>query len=173
MSSSEPIPKGLPWYLVHTKPAQEDRALLNLERQGFECYRPLINVKKIKGKKINIIQEPMFRRYLFLRLHQDGEEQSWAPIRSTLGVSTMVHFGAQPTMVDDEIIKYLREREHEHIDAPLFIQGDSVKINDGPFMGLEAIFQSASSDQRSIILLEILHRPVSIQIDTLSLRNKK
>lgn len=173
MPSSETTPKRFPWYLVYTKPSQENRALFNLERQGFECYLPLIRVKKIKRKKINIIQEPMFHRYLFLHLQQGEEEQSWAPIRSTLGVSSIVRFGTRPAIIDDEIIQYFRKREQVHIDEPLFVPGDTVKINDGPFTGLEAIFQSASSGERSIILLEILSRSVSIHIDMLSLRKKK
>jgi hypothetical protein len=30
------------WYLIHSKPRQEDTALANLERQGFEAYLPRV-----------------------------------------------------------------------------------------------------------------------------------
>ena len=32
------------WYVIHTKSQQEQRALLNLEQQGYECYLPLLSV---------------------------------------------------------------------------------------------------------------------------------
>ena len=38
------------WYLIHTKPRQELRALENLERQGYECYLPLLPTEKIQEK---------------------------------------------------------------------------------------------------------------------------
>jgi hypothetical protein len=34
------------WYLVHTKPRQEDVALANLERQGYECYLPQLRIER-------------------------------------------------------------------------------------------------------------------------------
>jgi hypothetical protein len=33
------------WYLVYSKPRQELCSLENLERQGFECFLPLIAVE--------------------------------------------------------------------------------------------------------------------------------
>ena len=39
------------WYVVHTKPRQEDKALLNLERQGYRCYLPRLTVEKIRRGK--------------------------------------------------------------------------------------------------------------------------
>lgn len=75
------------WYLVHTKIRQEAVALANLQRQGFECFLPLIWVEKLRRGNLQVVQEPLFPRYLFIRLGMGAESQSWAPIRSTLGVS--------------------------------------------------------------------------------------
>jgi pectin methylesterase-like acyl-CoA thioesterase len=47
---------------------------------------------------------------------------------------------------------------------------DSVIITDGPFAGIEAIYQTADAERRAFILLEILSKPVSMQIDTGRLR---
>jgi transcriptional antiterminator RfaH len=78
------------WYLIHTKPRQELRALENLQRQGYECYLPLLPTEKIQQKLVAIVDEPLFPRYLFIRLDSSQSGKSWTPIRSTLGVSKLV-----------------------------------------------------------------------------------
>ncbi len=158
------------WYLVHTKPRQEDVALTNLERQGYECYLPQMRIERIRRRKAEIATEPMFPRYLFIRLDSSDQGKSWSPIRSTLGVSQLVHFGARAAKVDDALVELLRQREQAMPLDPMFHSGDSVVIADGPFAGIEAIYQMADADRRAFILLEILSKPVSMQIDAGCLR---
>jgi hypothetical protein len=52
------------WYVVHTKPRQEHRALLNLTQQGYECYLPLVDTEKLRQNVVKLVQEPLFSRYL-------------------------------------------------------------------------------------------------------------
>jgi len=158
------------WYLVHTKPRQEDVALANLQRQGYECYLPQMRIERIRRRKAEIATEPMFPRYLFIRLDSSDQGKSWSPIRSTLGVSQLVHFGARAAKVDDALVELLRQREQAMPLDTMFHSGDSVVVTDGPFAGVEAIYQTADADRRAFILLEILSKPVSMQIDTGRLR---
>ncbi|MEN9764019.1 MAG: transcription/translation regulatory transformer protein RfaH, partial [Pseudomonadota bacterium] len=44
-------PSTIAWYLVHTKPRQEDIALMNLERQGYTCYLPRLSVEKARRRR--------------------------------------------------------------------------------------------------------------------------
>jgi hypothetical protein len=81
------------WYVVYTKPRQEDIALINLERQGYQCYLPKMRIERIRRKKAVVLSEPMFPRYLFIRLDSSEQGKSWSPIRSTLGVARLVRFG--------------------------------------------------------------------------------
>jgi len=46
----------------------------------------------------------------------------------------------------------------------------SVVITDGPFSGIEAIYQTVDAERRAFILLEILAKPVSMHIDAGRLR---
>ncbi len=158
------------WYLVHTKPRQEDVALANLQRQGYECYLPQMRIERIRRRKAEVVTEPMFPRYLFIRLDSSGQGKSWSPIRSTLGVSQLVHFGARASKVDDALVELLRQREQAMPLDAMFHSGDSVVITDGPFEGIEAIYQTTDAERRAFILLEILSKPVSMQIDTGRLR---
>ena len=158
------------WYLVHTKPRQEDIALANLERQGYECYLPQMRIERVRRRKAEVATEPMFPRYLFIRLDSSDQGKSWSPIRSTLGVSQLVHFGARAAKVDNTLVDFLRQRERSLPTEVMFHSGDSVVITDGPFAGIEAIYQTADAERRAFILLEILAKPVSMHIDAGRLR---
>jgi transcriptional antiterminator RfaH len=158
------------WHLVHTKPRQEDVALANLQRQDYECYLPQMRIERIRRRKAEIATEPMFPRYLFIRLDSSDQGKSWSPIRSTLGVSQLVHFGVRAAKVDDALVELLRQREQTMPLDAMFNSGDSVVITDGPFAGIEAIYQTADAERRAFILLEILSKPVSMQIDAGRLR---
>ena len=160
----------LSWYLIHTKPRQEALALTNLTRQGFDCYMPLLKLERIRQRKVMMEQEPMFPRYFFIRLDSSGLGQSWAPIRSTLGVTQLVRFGGQPAKVDDQLIILLQSRDQSGHAQALFEQGELVVVTEGPFVGIEAVYQTRDAESRSLILLEILSKPVAMRIETASLR---
>ncbi len=160
------------WFLVRSKPRQESVALTQLARQGYESYLPLFATEKLVRRKSTLVQEPMFARYLFVRLDTSGNGQSWSPIRSTVGVSELVCFGSRPARVDDALIATLREREATQQASPttLFAHGDSVRITEGAFAGLEAIYQMNDAEGRAMVLLDLLSKPVAMTIDAASLR---
>ena len=93
------------WYLVHTKPRQEEMALRNLQVQNYECYLPTLPKEKISQQALTLVDQPLFPRYLFIRLGIDFKSQSWSPIRSTPGVSRLVRFGLEPAKVDDDLLR--------------------------------------------------------------------
>ena len=145
------------WYLIHSKPRQERIAGGNLERQGYAIYLPMTSARRRRrGRAIHVI-EPMFPRYLFIHLSDQSDD--WGPIRSTIGVSKLVHFGQVPALVPDTLITNLREREDgegiQIIPSREFQEGDKVRIAEGPFEGYEAIFHSKTARDRVILLLEI------------------
>ena len=162
------------WFLVRSKPRQESVALTHLARQGYESYLPLFATEKLVRRKSTVVQEPMFARYLFVRLDTTGNGQSWSPIRSTVGVSELVCFGSRPARVDDALIATLRERETAQQADPitLFAHGDNVRITEGAFAGLEAIYQMNDAEGRAMVLLDLLSKPVAMTIDAAGLRKE-
>jgi transcriptional antiterminator RfaH len=87
-----------------------------------------------------------------------------------LGVNQLVRFGGQPAKVDKQLVNQLFWREQGAVAHPLFAAGENVIIADGPFAGLEAIYQNTDAESRSMVLLNILSKPVSMMIDIASLR---
>ena len=72
------------WYVVHTKPRQETRALENLQNQGFECFLPTMEVEKLRNQRVMRVVEPMFSRYMFIQL--DDTTQNWGGLFAPLWV---------------------------------------------------------------------------------------
>jgi transcriptional antiterminator RfaH len=159
------------WYLIHTKIRQERVALVNLERQGFECFLPLIRAEKLSRGALQIVQEALFPRYLFIRLGTGLESQSWAPIRSTLGGNRLVTFGQIPAKIDDELIAAMQtQSEGSEVVLRHIEPGEQVVVTDGPFVGVEAIYQMADGDGRVVLLLNILSKQVKITVSPASVR---
>src|SRR4029077_2506147 len=129
------------WYLVYCKPRQEQVAKVNLERQSFSAYLPLAHqFRRRRGQRIAVI-EPLFPRYLFI--HLSTQTDNWAPIRSTLGVSSLVRFGAQAAVVPNDLIRLLQSRDdpegvHE-LPAPDYQSGDRVRVAEGVMQGYAGI----------------------------------
>jgi len=155
------------WYLIHSKPKGEVLAQENLSRQGYETYLPLMaQRRRRKGQGLVESIEPMFPRYLFIRLSEGRD--NFAPIRSTIGVSSLVRFGGVPSQVPDVLIEMLKQGAnaagfYASIEPDL-MPGNQVKVIEGVFAGYEAIYQASTSEQRVMILLDMLGKMVNIEI---------
>jgi transcriptional antiterminator RfaH len=160
------------WYVIHTKPRQEQRALNNLQQQGYQCYLPMIAIEKISRERLNVIEEPLFPRYLFISLDASRYGQNWSPIRYTWGVSGLVCFGSEPAKINSGLINLLRQQEQGLSEDPqrLFSAGESLLVADGPFAGLQAIYQMASGENRAMVLIELMGKSAQMQIAPASLR---
>lgn len=148
----------LPWYVVHTKVRQEQMACENLVRQGFAVYLPRLKVLKRRRGRQQVLLEAMFPRYIFV---QPGSvAHSIAPVRSTLGVATLVRFGHEPAIMREEILTRIRDfevRQNEvtkDVISP-FRPGGRVSVVDGPLAGLEGLI-SEVSQERVVVLMHLL-----------------
>ncbi len=121
---------------------------------------------------ITVANEPLFPRYLFIRLGHEDSAKSWAPIRSTKGVSRLVRFGIEPARVDDGLIELLRTQEASVQSEPerLFKPGERVRLTKTPFAGVEGIYQMSDGERRVMVLIEILSKPVAVSVAPASLR---
>jgi len=151
------------WYLLKTKPRQEKIAISNLRNQNYYVYCPsaLINNK-------NVV---LFPGYLFI--HLDEKVENWSPIRSTKGVLNFVRFGLNFARISDGIIEFIKSNERltseklKNLNKP--IPGETVQISDGVFKNYLAIFKSIKSDDRIILLLNLMGQQQSINIERKSI----
>lgn len=156
------------WYLVHTQPNAERKALFNLERQGFASYLPRYQRRRRRARKVEIVLAPLFPRYLFVAI--DVTKQRWRCINSTLGVSRLVCHGDTPVIVPTQVIEGLQA--HEGTDGSIRLQsrlcfnlGQKVRILDGAFSSCLGLYEGMSDQHRVAILLDLLGRKVRLVLD--------
>lgn len=171
-SISEPEPQTLrlsdmPWYVVHTKARQEQPACDNLARQGYKVYFPRIKViKRVRGQQ-GAVLEPLFPRYVFLQ--PLSATHSLAPVRSTVGVTTIVRFGQEPAQMRGDVLQVIRSFEAQRntakdVDLSTPLQpGERVRVADGPLAGLEGLISSVSK-QRVVVLMQLLGQDTEVSV---------
>jgi len=144
------------WYLIKTKPRQENIAKQNLENQGYVTFCPITN--------INNRFVAFFPGYLFLQLNK--KTQNWSPINSTKGVSHFVKFGLNFAKVPNSVIDFIKTNQHitsdKLKDLNKFKPGDKVQISDGAFKNCLAIFKCYKSDERITLLMNLLGNEQSL-----------
>jgi transcription elongation factor/antiterminator RfaH len=133
------------WFVVQTKPRQEDTAFANLQQQGYTAYLPRLAVPRRRREQWVTVSEPLFPGYVFVQLTPGKDDP--APIRSTLGARGLVRFGQYTPQVDDTLIAFFREHEHaQQAEQPAstpFQPGNPVTILKGPFAGLPLMDMAA------------------------------
>lgn len=147
------------WYAVHCKPKQDERAETELMKQGFEVFRPRVRSRRRARQRYQVVVESMFPRYLFV--HLDDTDQDWSPIRSTRGVTGLVRMGGHVPVVPAAVIEGLRARADAENCIDLqpedgFAPDDRVLITEGPLAGLEAVFRARNSQERVVVLLNLM-----------------
>ena len=153
------IEAGLRWYAIQTKANREKQVEKRLFDLHLEVFLPWMRARRRVGSRFHWVLVPLFPGYLFCRLDltESGKAARYSP-----GVKDFLKFGNQIADVDEEIVTSLRERcpgGVAEIDPVLAVPGDVVKINEGPFSGLEAIFErKMKGSERVAVLLDILGR---------------
>ena len=146
------------WYLIKVKPRQEKIAKQNLENQDYEVFCP---IAKLNNKLV-----VLFPGYLFIQLND--KTQNWSPINSTKGVSHFVKFGLNFAKAPNSVIEFIKTNQHITADKlnnlNKFKPGDKVQISDGAFKNCAAIFKCYKSDERAIILMNLLGYKQSLSI---------
>ena len=160
--------------MIHTKPRLETQAIENLERQGYTCFLPTLNIQKVSRGKFRTVTEPLFPCYVFIQLEHHTEEaklysQNWGPIRSTVGVRGLVKFGQTLATLDDGLITALQAHMLQNImPMPLLQAQQEVTISHGAFAGVEGIYQRLAQlpngESRAFVLIKLLSKPVTLAI---------
>jgi transcriptional antiterminator RfaH len=110
--------------------------------------------------------EALFPGYIFVCLSE--RDPKFSKLRSTRGVRDFVRFSGKPAVVPEALMARLQQefgnQKSQRVICRLPQAGQPVMIIDGPFAGLEAIFNTLDGDERAILLLDILGKQQSISV---------
>lgn len=150
---------GLRWYAIRTKPRKEPEVEKRLGNFSLEVFLPWLRCRRRIGTRYQWMLTPLFPGYLFCRLDLliSGKAARYLP-----GVIDFVKFGSRIAEVGVEVIHSLRAKCPNgvaQIRLRPYKAGERVVVREGPFSGLEAIFErDMKGPDRVAILLEILGR---------------
>lgn len=173
-------PDNAKWFIVHTYAGHENKVARSLkqrvESMGFQerIFEILVptrkTVKIISGKKQEV-EEKIFAGYVFVQMILD--EETWLLVRTTQGVTAFIGPGSKPTPIPDKeveaILKFM------HTEQPVyktgFIDGDVVKITDGPFADFEGTITNVDQERGKVkVTLMIFGRETPVELDFLQVQ---
>lgn len=142
----------LAWHVAHTRPQQEIRAAIELTKQDFHVFAPILETK------------PMFPRYIFVQFDRDIDP--WGKIKSTRGCIDVLKNGYRPVRVHEGIIDAImayKPTEAPTQADPVFQLSQKVRITHGLLQGYEGLFEGTDK-QRVQAFLNILGNKVSVPV---------
>src|SRR5579885_3641651 len=145
------------WYLVRTKPQKERWVKDQLNNVAAEAFLPLLRSRiRCFGRMMTVVK-PLFPCYLFARFNL---KERYFDVKYTAGVHSLVSVGGEPVVVPVSIVDEIKRRGVDGIvELPRrkLAPGQKIRIVDGPFRDIEAIFDRyLSGSERVAILLDAI-----------------
>jgi len=141
------------WYLVHTKPQKERWVAGQLAARLPEVYLPLLRARTPRWGRMAWSVGPLFPCYVFARFDL---ALSYFEVKYMQGVRGLVSAGIEPLAVPAAMVEGIRSRARDGvIEIPQrpIAKGDRVMVVEGPFRGLEAIFERYLSGAERVAIL--------------------
>jgi transcription antitermination factor NusG len=125
------------WLAIYTRPRWEKKVDLLLKERGLESYCPLNKVRRKWSDRIKLVEEPLFKSYVFVK----ADEASRTQIRMTNGVINFVYWDGKPAVIKEKEIatikRFLDEHENVEIQSMNLEVNQRVKVTHGPLMDKE------------------------------------
>jgi transcriptional antiterminator NusG len=166
------------WYVIHTQTGYENRVRNLLEgkvKAGLakdaiaQILVPVEQVSEIKAGKKRISQRKFFPGYILVEMELTDE--SWYLIKSIPGVTGFVGAGAKPLPLKedeiDTILKQAKEAKEKPTPKVVFDKGESVRVNDGPFVNFNGTVEEANVAKGKLkVMISIFGRATPVELET-------
>ena len=154
------------WYAAYTKPRNEKKALERLEAAGIEVYLPLQRRLKQWSDRKKMVEEPLFRSYIFVRITQ----KDYYNVLNTIGIVRYITFEGKAVPIPDNqinLIKNLLEQdvEIEAIEETLKL-GAKVEVKFGSLIGLVGELTEHKGKQKVVVRLEHISHSLLVTLPT-------
>jgi len=152
------------WYAAYTCANHEKRVAAELEARDVEHFLPLyVSRRRWKDRRVQL-ELPLFPGYVFVRIAL-FQRMRVVQIPSLV---RLVGFGGLPTALPDTEMEIMRSGLSQNLRAephPFLTVGRRVRINCGPFAGLEGVLKRRKNDMRVVVSLELIQRSVAVDVE--------
>ncbi len=173
-----PANSNLKWYVVHTHSGSENRAKSSLEekirRAGLqemfgEILVPSEDVVELnKNGQRRSVKRKFFPGYMLVQMELN--ERTWHIVRSTPKISGFVGGTTEPPSIPErEVQRLTKEIDEGTLKAQpsiQFVDGDNVRVVDGPFANFNGVIEAVNPDKgKARVLVSIFGRSTPLELD--------
>ena len=171
------------WFAIHTLSGQELKVKDSIERrmkaeemQEYikEVLVPMEKVVEVRGGKKTVTTRKLHPGYVYIDIALLDEnrrvmEKPWYFIRETQGIIGFVG-GERPVAVMPDEIAVIKEQisESEDTEKPKvnFEIGETIKINDGPFLNFSGVIEEIEPDRGKLkVTVNIFGRNTPVELE--------
>ena len=171
------------WFVIHTLAGQEQKVKDSLEKRIkteemaefiHEVLVPMERVAEVRNGKKTVTTRKLYPGYVFVDmvLLDEGNrviEKPWYFIRETQGIIGFVG-GERPTPTPGDEIESIKVQisESEDTEKPkvAFNVGETVKINDGPFLNFSGMIEEIDPDKGKLkVTVNIFGRNTPVELE--------
>jgi transcriptional antiterminator NusG len=171
------------WYVLHTLAGQEqkvrDSILKRMKTDEMEPYisevlLPMERVVEVRNGKKIVTTRKLHPGYVYIQmaLLDEGRrllDKPWYFIRGIDGVIGFVG-GERPQEVTEEEIATIKEQisDSEDTEKPKvnFELGETIKINDGPFLNFSGVIEEIEPDKGKLkVTVDIFGRKTPVELE--------
>lgn len=164
------------WYVLHTLSGQEqhtkelieERIRLNeMENLIPQVIVPTQSVQEIRGGKKKVSTRKFYPGYVLIEM--DITEDSWQLVKRTQGVIGFLG-GEHPTpLTTDEVhqmFDQIEEAKEKVAPRVSFMNGDRVKINDGPFVNFIGQVEEVDEERGKLgVSVSVFGRTTPVELE--------
>ena len=171
------------WFVIHTLSGQEQKVKESIEKRLKteemgdyikEVLVPMEKVAEVRSGKKTVSTRKLYPGYVFVDIVLLDEnkrvvEKPWYFIRDTPGIIGFVG-GDRPTPTSAEEIATIKEQisESEDQERPKvhFEVGETIKINDGPFLNFSGVIEEIEPDRGKLkVTVNIFGRNTPVELE--------
>lgn len=171
------------WFVLHTLASQELKVKENIERRLKaeemdeyirEVLVPMEKVAEVRSGKKSVTTRKLYPGYVFINMVLLDEnrrliEKPWYFIRDTQGVIGFVG-GENPSPASQEEIDHIKAQisESEDTERPKvnFEVGETVKVNDGPFLNFSGTIEEVDPTRGKLkVTVNIFGRSTPVELE--------
>jgi transcriptional antiterminator NusG len=171
------------WFVLHTLSGQEQKVKESIEKRlkaeemgEFikEVLVPMEKVAEVRGGKKTVTMRKLHPGYVYIDMVLLDEnrrvlDRPWYFIRETQGIIGFVG-GDRPVPVGEDEIAHIKARisESEDHERPKvqFDVGETVKINDGPFLNFSGLIEEVDPERGKLkVTVNIFGRNTPVELE--------
>jgi transcriptional antiterminator NusG len=167
------------WYVVHTYSGHEERVKKNLEQRvkfmdaAGEISKVEIPTEQeieVRAGRRRTVTRKILPGYVLVQMKMD--ENTWAVVRNTPGVTGFVGSGNTPTPLQEkEVSEILKQMAAEAPKVKVgFRKGQSVRVTDGPFIDFVGVVDDINMEKgKAKVLLSLFGQETPVELDFLQI----